>query len=107
MLTGGGSQLKHLKQLVEYITGMDTRIGYPESIWQEKPHRLGNQSCFCNRCRLIDERPETDAKTEEQQAEDKLPASAEEASGEVLPLGKTPKHRKSILERWVDKFKEF
>ena len=29
VLTGGGSQLKHIKQLVEYITGMDTRIGYP------------------------------------------------------------------------------
>ena len=29
VLTGGGSQLNHLKQLVEYITGMDTRIGYP------------------------------------------------------------------------------
>ena len=28
VLTGGGSQLKHIKQLVEYITGMDTRIGY-------------------------------------------------------------------------------
>ncbi len=29
VLTGGGSQLKHMKQLVEYITGMDCRIGYP------------------------------------------------------------------------------
>jgi cell division protein FtsA len=29
VLTGGGAQLNHIKQLVEYITGMDTRIGYP------------------------------------------------------------------------------
>ncbi len=29
VLTGGGSQLKHMKQLVEYLTGMDCRIGYP------------------------------------------------------------------------------
>src|SRR5690606_23861993 len=29
VLTGGGSELKHIKQLVEYITGIDTRIGKP------------------------------------------------------------------------------
>ncbi|MDQ3191658.1 MAG: cell division protein FtsA [Bacteroidota bacterium] len=29
VLTGGGAQLKHVSQLVEYLTGMDTRIGYP------------------------------------------------------------------------------
>src|SRR6478735_3026667 len=29
VITGGGSQLGNLKQLVEYMTGMDTRIGYP------------------------------------------------------------------------------
>ncbi len=29
VLTGGGSQLRHLKQLTEFISGMDTRIGYP------------------------------------------------------------------------------
>jgi cell division protein FtsA len=36
VLTGGGSQLNHIKQLVEYITGMDTRIGYPNE------HLAGN-----------------------------------------------------------------
>jgi cell division protein FtsA len=36
VLTGGGAQLKHIKQLVEYITGMDTRIGYPNE------HLAGN-----------------------------------------------------------------
>ena len=29
VITGGGAQLSNLKQLVEYMTGMDTRIGYP------------------------------------------------------------------------------
>jgi len=36
VLTGGGANLKHIKQLVEYITGMDTRIGYPNE------HLAGN-----------------------------------------------------------------
>ncbi|MFA9289701.1 MAG: cell division protein FtsA [Solirubrobacteraceae bacterium] len=28
VLTGGGANLKHIRQLTEYITGMDVRIGY-------------------------------------------------------------------------------
>jgi cell division protein FtsA len=31
VVTGGGSQLKHLKQLVEYTTGLSARIGYPSA----------------------------------------------------------------------------
>jgi len=29
VVTGGGSSLRHLPQLMEYITGMDVRVGYP------------------------------------------------------------------------------
>ena len=29
VITGGGSQLKHICQLTELVTGMETRIGYP------------------------------------------------------------------------------
>jgi len=29
VVTGGGAQLKHLSQLVEFVTGLDCRIGYP------------------------------------------------------------------------------
>ena len=29
VVTGGGAQMKHITQLFEYITGMDTRVGYP------------------------------------------------------------------------------
>ncbi|MEA3476767.1 MAG: cell division protein FtsA [Bacteroidota bacterium] len=36
VLTGGGAQLKHVAQLCEFMTGMDTRIGYPnEHLAQE------------------------------------------------------------------------
>ncbi|MFB1013199.1 MAG: cell division protein FtsA [Bacteroidia bacterium] len=29
VITGGGSQLKHIAQLAEFVTGLDARIGYP------------------------------------------------------------------------------
>ena len=29
VVTGGGSQLKHINQLIEFTTGIDSRIGYP------------------------------------------------------------------------------
>lgn len=45
VVTGGGSKLKHLKQLVEYVTGMDTKIGFPvehltKSKFQEISHPM-------------------------------------------------------------------
>ena len=30
VITGGGAQLKHLPQLVEFVTGLDCRVGYPD-----------------------------------------------------------------------------
>ena len=38
VLTGGGAELKHIRQLTEYVTGMDTRIGYSNE------HIAGGQS---------------------------------------------------------------
>jgi len=38
VLTGGGAQLRHIAQLTEFMTGMDTRIGYPnEHLGNEVP----------------------------------------------------------------------
>ncbi len=43
VLTGGGAQLKHLSQLTEFITGMDTRIGYPnEHLANDVPEDLAS-----------------------------------------------------------------
>ncbi len=38
VMTGGGSKLKHIRQLTEFITGMDVRIGLPNE------HLAGGQS---------------------------------------------------------------
>jgi cell division protein FtsA len=37
VVTGGGSQLRHITQLFEYITGMDCRIGYPNEHLAKAP----------------------------------------------------------------------
>lgn len=42
VLTGGGSELKHIRQLTEYVTGLDTRIGYSNE------HMASGQPNFIN-----------------------------------------------------------
>ncbi|MCA1753019.1 MAG: rod shape-determining protein, partial [Flavobacteriales bacterium] len=43
VLTGGGAQLKHLPQLVEYLSGYETRIGYPnEHLGKENAEELSS-----------------------------------------------------------------
>ncbi|NGM60352.1 cell division protein FtsA [Sphingobacterium sp. SGG-5] len=43
VITGGGAQLKHLVQLVEYITGIECRIGYPNE-YLAKTEMLSKQT---------------------------------------------------------------
>ncbi|WP_437921987.1 cell division protein FtsA [Sphingobacterium sp. LRF_L2] len=43
VITGGGAQLKHLVQLVEYITGIGCRIGYPNE-YLSKTEMLNKQA---------------------------------------------------------------
>jgi len=43
VLTGGGSELKHIDQLAAFITGKDTRIGYPnEHLSQDVPDEIAS-----------------------------------------------------------------
>ncbi|NQX91242.1 MAG: cell division protein FtsA [Flavobacteriales bacterium] len=37
VVTGGGSQMKHITQLFEFVTGMDCRIGYPNEHLSKVP----------------------------------------------------------------------
>jgi cell division protein FtsA len=43
VLTGGGAQLKHIAQLTQFITGMDTRIGHPnEHLGPDVPDEMAS-----------------------------------------------------------------
>ena len=87
VLTGGGSQLKHLKQLVEYVTGMDTRIGFPGE------HLAGDTKnsspIFSTAVGLVMKAIDNNEKN-----------NSENSVGD-----KTSEERKTVLAKWSEQFK--
>ena len=116
VLTGGGSQLKHLKQLVEYITGMDTRIGYPNE------HLAGNSDpettspMYATAVGLVMDslvhiHKHRKTTTKEVLVEEEVIEETTKVAGEHMNEEEKQvvnhKPRKNILEKWTEKFKEF
>jgi cell division protein FtsA len=109
VLTGGGSQLNHLKQLAEYITGMDTRIGYPSE------HLAGDSNkntspMFSTAVGLLmnalNNSNFTQGDKEVNVTENLNHSETIENNDIEINLDKTNPN-KSIFDKWVDKFKEF
>ena len=114
VLTGGGAELKHIKQLVEYITGMDTRIGYPnENLAGDSDESLSSPQyatavgLLMNGLNKIEKAKK--AKTVQQHVQEKT--KTEEAKAEAkkeTPVIEEPKEpKKSIFDKWGDKFRDF
>lgn len=105
VLTGGGSQLKHLKQLVEYITGMDTRIGYPSEHLAGDSSEEVSSPMYATAVGLlmdaIESQPSLDA-VEIPEVDD---AQTDQESETISQ--KTQIARQSSFEKWVEKFKTF
>jgi cell division protein FtsA len=105
VLTGGGSQLKHLKQLVEYITGMDTRVGYPSEHLAGDTTEAVSSPLFATSVGLLmsalDEIPAVTPSYESFPQDIKASKNKDQFSKEVN------QQRKSILDRFGEKLKEF
>ncbi len=105
VLTGGGSQLKHLKQLVEYITGMDTRIGYPSEHLAGDSSEEVSSPMYATAVGLLMDAIENQQPLET--VEIPLEDEEESASEAAAVSQKTQMARQSSFERWVEKFKTF
>jgi cell division protein FtsA len=105
VLTGGGSQLKHLKQLVEYITGMDTRVGYPSEHLAGDTQESVSSPLFATAVGLLMNALEHNTFEVEEPTE---PNAENEEQPEVEQTQKDMViKRKSILDRFGEKLKEF
>ncbi|MBA6155957.1 cell division protein FtsA [Tenacibaculum sp. S7007] len=116
VLTGGGSQLQHLRQLVEYITGMDARIGYPNEHLAGDSDSVLSSPSYATAVGLLMEGLRKDIEVEEEVVENQPEVTApinDALEEEILeePVVekeyKAKEKSKSIFEKFTEKFKEF
>ncbi|WP_121667086.1 cell division protein FtsA [Mesonia aquimarina] len=123
VITGGGAQLKHLKQLVEYITGMDTRIGYPNEHLAGNSDEETTSPMYATAIGLVLNSIEKLKKQEEEiekKEEDSVPVMEQsfdqetpeaetelDKDPEAPEVKSTSKKRKNIFEKWFEDFKDF
>ncbi len=126
VLTGGGAQLQHIKQLVEYITGMDTRIGYPnEHLAGDSIEELSSP-LYATAVGLVMNSIRNNTKSAtpfvEMKKEEPVIASPEITTSDVpvinseaeVPTTQTPiqettddKIKRSFFDKYIDKIKDF
>ena len=103
VLTGGGSQLKHLKQLVEYITGMDTRVGYPNEHLAGDSDSETTSPMYATAVGLVLNSLENQTRVTESMLQDDDESEGDDDENKL----QRPKEKKRFFDKWAEKFKEF
>lgn len=126
VLTGGGAELNHIKQLVEYITGIDTRVGYPNEHVAGDSAKMVSRPLYATAVGLTIESEERNKKAystqvakpmsvksmttaevvHQNQIEVEQPEEQEEQP-EVKTQSTEERFRENFLEKYYRKFKEF
>ncbi len=109
VLTGGGSQLNHLKQLVEYITGMDTRIGYPnEHLAGDTDEAVASPLYATAVGLLMNAVKNNDKEIHIDEDEENLEemAYADHSTGKMKTDNQRGE-RKTVFDKWSEKLKDF
>jgi cell division protein FtsA len=131
VLTGGGSQLKHIKQLAEFVTGMDTRIGFPNEHLASQNDKEYASPSYATAVGLVmkglhklpkaeesegdtdqkkdkqKEEQSTTSKTENIGQETPSPADSDGLNEEVKNSKTAKSKRPGFLENWAEKFRKF
>ena len=104
VLTGGGAQLKHIKQLAEYITGMDTRIGYPnEHLAGESDDEVTSPQ-FATAVGLVMDGVRRHERKKEETA---LDEADEDNENTFNSSEETKNERRSFLDKLTERVKDF
>ncbi|PQJ30932.1 cell division protein FtsA [Nonlabens arenilitoris] len=111
VLTGGGSQLKHIKQLAEYVTGMPSRIGYPNEHLAGDSDAESTSPVFATAVGLVMKGLEDgylNAKLEEQPVEEVIEEPIVEVEEIDQPEPEVQESKKrGFFENWTTKLKDF
>ena len=114
VLTGGGAQLRHLKQLVEYITGMDTRIGYPNEHLAGDSDSETTSPMFATAVGLVltnlNKKNRTHASARPKEIDEDLGFTSSDQENEEVSAeteAQDSVNQRGFFDKWADKFKEF
>jgi cell division protein FtsA len=111
VLTGGGAQLKHLRQLVEYITGMDARIGFPNEHLAGDSDEALSSPAYATAVGLLMVGLDKMIKVQEiKQVVEEIknePETTSEVEPELIIEKKLKPKKKSFFEKFTEGLKDF